>query len=91
MVRGDLGFTGVIISDDLGAAAQVGGYSVGQRAVDFVAAGGDIVLTVDANQAPTMIAALVHRGPPGPGVQAPAQRRGAHGAEGEGRPQGLLR
>ena len=61
MARGDLGFTGVIISDDVGAAAQVGGYSVGQRAVDFVAAGGDIVLTVDANQAPTMIAALVHR------------------------------
>jgi beta-N-acetylhexosaminidase len=61
MLRHDLGFAGVIISDDLGISKQVSGTSVGDRAVDFVAAGGDIVLTVDATQAPTMAAALLAR------------------------------
>jgi beta-N-acetylhexosaminidase len=59
MLRGDLGFRGLIISDDLGGAAQVSGYSIGDRAVRFVAAGGDVVLTVDATQAATMTAALL--------------------------------
>jgi beta-N-acetylhexosaminidase len=59
MLRGDLGFRGLIISDDLGAAKQVSGYSIGQRAVKFVEAGGDVVLTVDASQASTMTAALL--------------------------------
>jgi beta-N-acetylhexosaminidase len=61
MLRHDLGFHGVIISDDLGISKQVSGRSVGDRAVDFVAAGGDIVLTVDASQAPAMTAALLAR------------------------------
>ena len=59
MLRGDLGYHGLIISDDVGGAKQVSGYSVGQRAVRFVAAGGDVVLTVDATQAATMTAALL--------------------------------
>jgi beta-N-acetylhexosaminidase len=61
MLRGELGYRGLIISDDLGAAAQVANYSVGDRAVRFVAAGGDVVLTVDANQAADMTAALLGR------------------------------
>jgi beta-N-acetylhexosaminidase len=61
MLRDDLGFRGVIISDDLGAAQQVSGYSVGQRAVDFVAAGGDMVLTVSAPEASTMTRALLDK------------------------------
>ena len=61
MLRGDLHFTGVIISDDLGAAKQVAGYSVAARAVDFIAAGGDMVLTVDATQAPAMTQAVLAR------------------------------
>jgi beta-N-acetylhexosaminidase len=59
MLRGDLGYRGLIISDDLGAAQQVAAYSIGDRAVRFIAAGGDIVLTVDANQASVMTAALL--------------------------------
>jgi beta-N-acetylhexosaminidase len=59
MLRGDLGFDGVIISDDLGAAAQVASYSPGQRAVDFITAGGDMVLTVNAALAPQMAAAVL--------------------------------
>jgi beta-N-acetylhexosaminidase len=59
ILRGDLGFTGVVISDDLGAAAQVSGYGVGRRAVEFLQAGGDLVLTVDASQAAEMAGALL--------------------------------
>jgi beta-N-acetylhexosaminidase len=61
MLRGDLGYRGLIISDDVGAAAQVADYSIGERAVAFVAAGGDVVLTVDANQAGQMTSALLQR------------------------------
>ncbi len=61
ILRGDLGFTGVVISDDLGAAAQILGYDVGQRAVEFVQAGGDLVLTVEATQATEMAEALLTR------------------------------
>jgi beta-N-acetylhexosaminidase len=61
MLRGDLGFRGVIISDDLGAAKQVSAYSFGQRAIDFIQAGGDMVLTVDASVAPAMVAAVLSR------------------------------
>jgi beta-N-acetylhexosaminidase len=59
ILRGDLGFTGVVISDDVGGAAQVSGYSVGRRAVEFIQAGGDIVLTVDASQVTEMTRALL--------------------------------
>lgn len=61
MLRGDLGFTGVVISDDLGNAAQVRGYSLGDRATAFIGAGGDIVLTVDATQAAAMTSAVLAR------------------------------
>jgi beta-N-acetylhexosaminidase len=61
MLRGDLGFGGIIISDDIGAAKQVAGYSIGGRAIAFIEAGGDIVLTVDAAQAPTMTSAVLAR------------------------------
>ena len=61
VLRGDLGFRRVVISDDVGAAAQVARYSPGQRAVRFIAAGGDIVLTVVAGQAAEMTGALLAR------------------------------
>ena len=70
MLRHDLGFRGLIISDDLGAAAQVSGYTVGGRAVDFVAAGGDVVLTVDATQAQEMTAALAAKAKASPAFRA---------------------
>jgi beta-N-acetylhexosaminidase len=61
LLRKKFGFTGVIISDDLGQAKQVAAYSVGTRAIDFIAAGGDIVLTVKADQAAAMTAAVLAR------------------------------
>lgn len=61
MLRGDLGYRGLVISDDLGNAASVTKYSPGERAVRFVAAGGDVVLTVDAGQAAQMTGALLQK------------------------------
>jgi beta-N-acetylhexosaminidase len=61
LLRGDLGFSGVVISDDLGKAAQVARWSFGSRAVQFVAAGGDLVLTVEPGPAAAMYGALYHR------------------------------
>ena len=55
MIRGDLGFTGVVISDDLGNAKQVQAWSPGARAVDFINAGGDMVLTVNPTVLPAMV------------------------------------
>jgi beta-N-acetylhexosaminidase len=61
MLRGDLGYRGVIISDDIGVAKQVSGYSLGGRAVAFIAAGGDMVLSVDATTAGAMTSAVLAR------------------------------
>lgn len=61
VLRGDLGFGGVVISDDLGRARQVQRWSAGSRATQFVAAGGDLVLTVDPRQAAPMVDALLAR------------------------------
>jgi beta-N-acetylhexosaminidase len=61
MLRGDLGFRGVVISDDLAGAEQVARIPAGERAARFVAAGGDVVLTVDPATLPTMYRAVLHR------------------------------
>jgi beta-N-acetylhexosaminidase len=61
MLRGDLGFRGVIVSDDLGAARQVAAVPIGDRAVRFLAAGGDLVLTVDNSQTAVMVGAVLAR------------------------------
>jgi len=58
LLRGRLGFDGVVITDDVGAAKAVAAVPVGQRATGFIAAGGDIVLTASASQAPVMLAAI---------------------------------
>ena len=59
MVRGDLKFQGVVITDDVGAAAEVAEVPAGQRATRFVAAGGDIVINAKAGLTATMVNALV--------------------------------
>jgi beta-N-acetylhexosaminidase len=61
LLRGDLHFLGVVISDDLGNAAQVSDLSLGARAVAFLAAGGDMVLTVNPATVPAMVSAVLAR------------------------------
>lgn len=60
MIRGDLGFEGVVISDDL-AAVALSEVAPGPRVVRFVQAGGDLAIVGDPAQARTMAAALVER------------------------------
>lgn len=60
MLRGDLGFRGVAITDDINAVA-VRGIPASERATRFIAAGGDIVLTGDTASAPTLVSAIAAR------------------------------
>lgn len=61
LLRGRLGFDGLVVSDDLGDAVAVAALPVGRRAVDFVAAGGDVVLSLVPAQAAPMGQALLAR------------------------------
>jgi beta-N-acetylhexosaminidase len=54
VLRGDLRFRGVVISDDLGGARQVTVWTPAQRALQFFASGGDMLLTVDPSVVPQM-------------------------------------
>ena len=59
LLRGDLGFRGVVVSDDLGRARQVSPWSYADRALRFVRAGGDLVLTVEPATLPAMYGAVL--------------------------------
>ncbi|MGZ0148880.1 glycoside hydrolase family 3 N-terminal domain-containing protein [Kribbella sp. WER1] len=59
MVRGDLGWQGVVITDDVGAAAEVKAVPPGERATRFVAAGGDVVINAESGLTASMVNALV--------------------------------
>jgi beta-N-acetylhexosaminidase len=61
LLRGQLGFDGVAMSDDVGAAEALSQTPVAQRAVDSVAAGVDVVLTVSPADAAPMAQALADR------------------------------
>ncbi len=61
LLRERLGYDGLVISDDLGAAVAVQAVPAGQRAVGFLAAGGDMVLTVRPKDAKPMIEAMMER------------------------------
>ncbi len=58
LLRNTMHFKGLIISDDLGAALAVSAVPIGQRAVRFVEAGGDVALTVQPTDLSPMLAAL---------------------------------
>jgi beta-N-acetylhexosaminidase len=61
VLRDQLGFDGVVISDDLGNAASVAAVPAGERAVRFIAAGGTLVLTVDPALLTPMVEAVLNR------------------------------
>jgi beta-N-acetylhexosaminidase len=59
LIRDKLGFDGVVISDDPGAARSVAGVSAKRRGIDFVRAGGDIAITVAPNLAASFVQGIV--------------------------------
>jgi beta-N-acetylhexosaminidase len=61
LLRGGLGFGGVIVSDDLGEAAAVQAIAPGTRATDFLTAGGDLITSQDLAPAEQMAAAVLTR------------------------------
>jgi len=59
LLREGLGFTGVIASDDLGEAQAVAAVPVERRAVGFLAAGGDLIISQSLGPAEQMAAAVL--------------------------------
>jgi beta-N-acetylhexosaminidase len=58
LLRGQLGFRGVIMTDDVGVAQALADVPVGDRATRFLAAGGDLVLTVQPQDLAPMLDAI---------------------------------
>ena len=61
LLRRNLGFTGVIVSDDLGATAAVADIPPATRANSFLDAGGDLIISKTTAATDAMIAALQAR------------------------------
>jgi beta-N-acetylhexosaminidase len=71
LLRGALGFDGVVITDDLSAAKQVQAWSPGDRAVLTIEAGGDVVLaSADPSVADAMLDALLTKARQDPAFEA---------------------
>jgi beta-N-acetylhexosaminidase len=59
LLRSGLGFNGVIVSDDLGQAAAVASIPSGQRALDYLNAGGDLITSQSIAPAEEMAATVL--------------------------------
>ena len=69
MLRGSMGFNGVIISDDLGDTVAVASISPATRAVDFLSAGGDMIISKTSAPAHAMVVAIRSRAAADPGFR----------------------
>lgn len=58
MLRTDLGFDGIIVSDDMCDASQLASWGLGTRALRFFEAGGTMLLCVESGKTATMAQAL---------------------------------
>jgi beta-N-acetylhexosaminidase len=61
MLRVRMGFRGVIVSDDLGDTAAVASIPPATRAIDFLTAGGDMIISKTAAPADAMVQAIRSR------------------------------
>jgi beta-N-acetylhexosaminidase len=61
MLRTSLGFTGVVISDDLGATVAVANISPADRAINFLNSGGDFIISKTITPANAMATAIAAR------------------------------
>jgi beta-N-acetylhexosaminidase len=58
MLRGTMGFKGIVISDDLGDTVAVASISPATRAIDFLSAGGDMIISKTSTPAHAMVLAV---------------------------------
>jgi beta-N-acetylhexosaminidase len=70
LLRGKLGFGGVVMSDDLGSTASVASMAPGDRAVSFIDAGGDLMIVRGVTPASQMAAAVLARATSDPAFAA---------------------
>lgn len=61
LLRDTMGFDGVIVSDDLGAATAVASIPPARRAIDFLSAGGDLIVSKTVGATEAMAEAVVAR------------------------------
>jgi beta-N-acetylhexosaminidase len=61
LLRGRLGFRGVIMSDDLGSTTSVASMAPGDRATTFIEAGGEFIVVEGVDAADAMAAAVLDR------------------------------
>ena len=59
LLRGAIGFDGVIVSDDIGAAVAISDIPPGTRAIDFLRAGGDLIISKYVEPAAQMAEAVL--------------------------------
>jgi beta-N-acetylhexosaminidase len=90
LLRDRLGYTGLVMSDDLGAADSASSLPAGERAVRFVAAGGDLVLTIRPEDATPMSGALIAAARKSPAFEARLTEAARHVLQAKER-AGLLR
>jgi beta-N-acetylhexosaminidase len=70
VLREQMRFGGVVVSDDLGVAAAVAGVSPAARAIGFLSAGGDLITSQSLGPAVTMDAAVLKRAAVNPAFRA---------------------
>ncbi len=58
LLRGQLGFDGLVVTDDIGAAKAVAAIPVAERATRLLEAGGDVVVTADASLTGELVDAI---------------------------------
>ncbi len=75
MIRNDMNFSGVIISDDLGVAKSATWLPAGERAVRFLTAGGDVVINADPSSLAAMVTAVKTRAKADPKFAAAVQQK----------------
>lgn len=70
MLRDDLGFTGIIVSDDICDAVQLSPFPVAERGVGFIAAGGTMALCTNQALLPAMYQGIFDRATADPAFAA---------------------
>lgn len=70
LLRNQIGFDGVVMSDDLGATKAVAAIDPGTRAIDFLEAGGELVITRGLSTSIQMAEAVVEKAAGDPSFRA---------------------